>query len=467
MAERKILNKLLINLPTDVNTCYSIKSFYMHESEYKLLNDINVKHNDCYYGKEAFSPKDLVVKLEDVTELLSFLELCNKKLVVKVSDWDDRCGFLKINSESVVPYTYIKGVKQVPLFYFEGETDGLKLTSSTCSNWDLVYLKFCCKVQGIRNELFSGDICKVVALDEIKQHFPSGTQFEDYWPKQGSIIATSSQRTLQPGSWVQKPPGVIHPVTPSTPQTEHEFQMLRARMQSTVRPTSAQTQQPKATLHPNSVYQAFQAQNLFAMRQQSMYQQHQQQMLMQQQQQQQQRQLQQARLYQSQTQSRQHPQPVHYPSLQKQRPAYRLIQIREFSYDKSLPEPPYKPQLFHIENFPVTCYNVRPHDKRDLFIPLPELVRQLFQSISLEGMHNILNQLGIAQYRGNSDQILALRQDPKYAGMETVPLLLVKDIVANLPTLRQYLSSRLAQPMQVMQQMSMLPDPVSKRSRFV
>jgi hypothetical protein len=62
MAERKILNKLLTNLPSDVNTCYSIKSFYMHESEYKLLNDINVKHNDCFYGKEAFSPKDLVVK---------------------------------------------------------------------------------------------------------------------------------------------------------------------------------------------------------------------------------------------------------------------------------------------------------------------------------------------------------------------------------------------------------------------
>jgi hypothetical protein len=73
------------------------------------------------------------------------------------------------------------------------------------------YLKFCCKVQGIRNELFSGECCKVVALEEIKQHFPSGTLFEDYWPFKGSIGAASSQRTLQPGSWVQKPPGVIHP----------------------------------------------------------------------------------------------------------------------------------------------------------------------------------------------------------------------------------------------------------------
>lgn len=48
--------------------------------------------------------------------------------------------------------------------------------------WDLAYLKFCCKVQGIRSELFANDTCKVVALEEIKGHFPQGTTFEDYWP---------------------------------------------------------------------------------------------------------------------------------------------------------------------------------------------------------------------------------------------------------------------------------------------
>jgi hypothetical protein len=62
MAERKILSKYLTTLPSEVNTCYSIKSYYVHETEYRLLNDINVKHNDCFFGKEAFSSKDLVVK---------------------------------------------------------------------------------------------------------------------------------------------------------------------------------------------------------------------------------------------------------------------------------------------------------------------------------------------------------------------------------------------------------------------
>ena len=35
----------------------------------------------------------------------------------------------RINGESVVPYTVKEGMKYVPLFYFEGETEHLKLKS--------------------------------------------------------------------------------------------------------------------------------------------------------------------------------------------------------------------------------------------------------------------------------------------------------------------------------------------------
>ena len=45
-----------------------------------------------------------------------------------------------------MPYTVKEGTKYVPLFYFEGETDHLKLKSETVNGWDLAYLKFCCKV---------------------------------------------------------------------------------------------------------------------------------------------------------------------------------------------------------------------------------------------------------------------------------------------------------------------------------
>ena len=133
---------------------------------------------------------------------------CYKKLVMKKSNASDRCGFFRINGESVVPYTVREGVKYVPLFYFEGETDHLKLKSESVQGWDLAYLKFCCKVQGIRNELFSNEICSVVALEEIKGHFPAGTTFEDYWPAKGSIEALPNTRaSAGAGNWTQKPAG--------------------------------------------------------------------------------------------------------------------------------------------------------------------------------------------------------------------------------------------------------------------
>lgn len=72
--------------------------------------------------------------------------------------------------------------KFVPLFYFEGETENLKLKADYLSGWDLSYLKFCCKVQGIRNELFASDQVAVISLTDIKSYFPPGIEFEDYWP---------------------------------------------------------------------------------------------------------------------------------------------------------------------------------------------------------------------------------------------------------------------------------------------
>ena len=207
MVERKLLMKFLQMLPNEVNNCTCIRSYYITDSESKLLNEINLKHTDCAYGKEAFTSKDLVVRLTDAKEFYKFLDLCHKKLVLKKSNASDRCGFFRINGESVVPYTMKEGLKYVPLFYFEGETDNLKLKSEKVDGWDLAYLKFCCKVQGIRNELFSNDVCKVVALDEIKSHFPAGTTFEDYWPAKGSIEPVQSRHGVSAGNWTQKPPG--------------------------------------------------------------------------------------------------------------------------------------------------------------------------------------------------------------------------------------------------------------------
>ena len=49
---------------------------------------------------------------------------------------------------------------------FLNHVTGLVLSSQPHeSRWDLAYLKFCCKVQGIRNELFANDVCKVSIVE--------------------------------------------------------------------------------------------------------------------------------------------------------------------------------------------------------------------------------------------------------------------------------------------------------------
>jgi len=117
MVERRLLNRYLQVLPPEVSSCTCIRSYYITDAESKLLNEINLKHSDCSYGKEAFTSKDLVVRLKDAKEFHKFLELCHKKLVLKRSNASDRCGFFRINGESVVPYTVKEGVKYVPFLF--------------------------------------------------------------------------------------------------------------------------------------------------------------------------------------------------------------------------------------------------------------------------------------------------------------------------------------------------------------
>lgn len=218
MAETQLLSSYLHYLHADIYTCTSVKSHFILDSEAKLLNDINYKHSDQVYGKEPFlAGKDYIVRLEDVTEFYYFVEICYKKLLCNISPGQkEKCGFIRINSESVVPYCIKDDLKYVPLFYFEGETESLKHRAIKLENWNLAYLKFCCKVQGIRNELFASDACTVTSLDDIKQFFPSETHFEEYWPAKvvDTQLLTNQKTSLTAPSaaWIRAPPPppVVH-----------------------------------------------------------------------------------------------------------------------------------------------------------------------------------------------------------------------------------------------------------------
>ncbi|EFN69268.1 hypothetical protein EAG_13946 [Camponotus floridanus] len=214
ILESKLLNKYLSYLHADIYSCTCIRSYYITEAESKLFNDINTKHCENQFGRDTFTCKDLVVRLSDAKEFYTFLDVCYTKLTagsnpnVTSGRKAEKCGFIRINKESVVPYTVKDGLQYVPLFYFEGETENLKLKAEKLEGWDLSYLKFCCKVQGIRNELFASETCSVISLNDIKSYFPPGTGFEDYWPTKvmDSQLLVNSNGNGSGGGWTKQPP---------------------------------------------------------------------------------------------------------------------------------------------------------------------------------------------------------------------------------------------------------------------
>jgi len=193
----KVLLAKFLGLPNEVLTCATVFSFRLTEAEMKLLNEINSIHCDSKYGKERFNAQDLLVKKDDIVELYKFMDLCHKKMILKKSTERDRCGFIRIGGTSDVPYTQIDGVKYLPSFYFEGEIDYAKSLSLT--GWDWAYLRFCCKVQGVKDELIVGDRCVAVPLQELRLYFAPGTSFVEYWPSKDFISRVPSKKPSRPG----------------------------------------------------------------------------------------------------------------------------------------------------------------------------------------------------------------------------------------------------------------------------
>ncbi|KAF5275955.1 hypothetical protein FQA39_LY00751 [Lamprigera yunnana] len=222
MLDMKVLNKYLNFLHADVYNYMCIKSYYITEAECQLLNEINFKHCDYQFGRNHFTNRDLIVRCTDALEFYHFLDTCYNKLVHRNINPLDRCGFIRINKESVVPYTVYSEEKHLPLFYFEGEIDTLKLNAVNLEGWDLAYLKFCCKVQAIRNELFCHDSCTVISLSVIKEYFPPDTDFEDYWPVKvlDSRLLINNKAQYQAGQWIRQPAEspVAHTLPPFSPK---------------------------------------------------------------------------------------------------------------------------------------------------------------------------------------------------------------------------------------------------------
>lgn len=208
MLEGHLLKKFLNALPNEVTTLHRglhcMTSVSITKTESQLLNEINLQHSDSYFGKELFSCKDKIVPLQDAKEFYEFLKFCYQRLVSKEfvsEDVNSRGGFMKINGESEIPYILLSASKFMPLFYFEEIAEHITYKTHRIDGWNLAYLKFCCKIQGIKKELFASDACDVISFDEVSKNFPPDTAFKQFWPtKQKTILSLSNQSTLKNSS---------------------------------------------------------------------------------------------------------------------------------------------------------------------------------------------------------------------------------------------------------------------------
>lgn len=183
VGESKVLDRYMKHFTTELFECAVVQSFRLSTAEVNLLNFIN--QNDCdkkLRSSKFTKEKELVVRLSDFRQYYEFLDTCYRKLKqIALSDGQkNRCGFIQLYNESVVPYVVKDDISYLPLFYFEGDIGSLSEQTIDIRDWDLAYLKFCCKMQGIRNTIFGCDVCSVVSLDAIKKYFPEGTTFDDY-----------------------------------------------------------------------------------------------------------------------------------------------------------------------------------------------------------------------------------------------------------------------------------------------
>ena len=76
MVEVRLLNKYLSYLPQEITNCINVRSYFITEAESKLLNEINSGHCEYQFGREYFTPRDLVVKYNDAKFFAKFLETC-------------------------------------------------------------------------------------------------------------------------------------------------------------------------------------------------------------------------------------------------------------------------------------------------------------------------------------------------------------------------------------------------------
>lgn len=235
MAEIQLLKDYLFYLNENIfHTCVSVTSHFITKSEAKFLNRINGDFSNNMFGKYKFTAgKDIIVHLEDLHKFNAFKKFCINKLKgnnLYSPGSQDKCGFIQINDQDVVPYCVKNCEKYIPRSFFQRERLGPEVV--LLENWDLVYIKFCCMVIGIKDETFLDSYFEAINFNDIKNYFPFQTQFKVCWPDilpNNLELLVNNQthpHVIKPSAWIKVPTAIVpafENTIPHTVKTAHDI----------------------------------------------------------------------------------------------------------------------------------------------------------------------------------------------------------------------------------------------------
>lgn len=152
--------------------------------EASLFDFINVHHCDQSFGKATILKGEPLVELTDARSFITFLEDC-RRLFNDPSSAEQKCGFIRVNKEAIIPFVLIGGNKHVPLYYFKTvtkaniQTDALE--TKAMNEWDSCYMKFCSRIVGADDDYdFYGD--HFVDLLNVTPFLSFYAEVEEYIP---------------------------------------------------------------------------------------------------------------------------------------------------------------------------------------------------------------------------------------------------------------------------------------------
>lgn len=161
---------------------FPVEKHNMTPSEAQLLNEINILYCSKLFGVNLFTESDAIYLLKDALHAYKFLKISYEKLITRRFSLHQPFGFLRIsNTNSVLPYVVIDYKLYVPLFYLDGDHEHLEKNAVTVDGWNLAYLKFTFKIQGIRRNYYDQKVIKVIDFDYVNDLFIPGTKFQVCW----------------------------------------------------------------------------------------------------------------------------------------------------------------------------------------------------------------------------------------------------------------------------------------------